>query len=627
MDDSECDNCEDNPECGAWHPGDDSAWLGYYNYVLEQACQGGIEFEPDMPPFHELCPVMCDTCPEYDNCEPPVCGGDGSTCAGCDGVPNSGLVLDECGVCDGDNTTCADCDGVLNGNAVVDECGVCDGDNTTCAEPDPDPANYPDPTEVDWDCLLYGICCSNPDAINYHPDADGAPDDLEGCIPPLECPDEIPPDSCGICGGTGSSCSGTGIPPLIPPIIPTLGTGTGTDTEIPPLILPDMCDDVMATNLGGPLPCVYGTGTGDVCDGDGNTIDDCGVCNGENLCMATTTPSGDECNEDFDVCGVCGGPGIPEGHCDCAGNLLDACGACGGPGIPEGYCDCAGNVFDECDVCNGENLCMATTTPSGDECNGDLDDCGVCDGPGIPEGYCDCAGNVFDECDVCNGENLCMGTTCDDVYAENHGQVGDCVYQSFTELCNYVNDPENTNEMIAELGGEQLISICEHVDDGGTLNDDHYGNLQTLTENMSNVFGVSGGSGIGHTPNTDFTGLVRQSGIEVFDQFPLDNENYPIEEFPCDLIPDILGQSDPTPTQIFTHLFGKGDVSIIDDSDEELIERQDAFRNNIYSNCFDETEDTAPPSPPPTDVLVDLLEGSDEYKEYYEEVIFYFDLE
>jgi hypothetical protein len=41
---------------------------------------------------------------ELDSCF--VCGGDNSTCAGCDGVPNSGMVRDLCGVCGGDNTTC-----------------------------------------------------------------------------------------------------------------------------------------------------------------------------------------------------------------------------------------------------------------------------------------------------------------------------------------------------------------------------------------------------------------------------------------------------------------------------------------------------------------------------------------
>ena len=28
-----------------------------------------------------------------------ACGGDGSSCAGCDGVPNSGAAVDRCGVC------------------------------------------------------------------------------------------------------------------------------------------------------------------------------------------------------------------------------------------------------------------------------------------------------------------------------------------------------------------------------------------------------------------------------------------------------------------------------------------------------------------------------------------------
>jgi len=42
--------------------------------------------------------------------------------------------------------------------------------------------------------------------------------------------------------------------------------------------------------------------------------------------------------------GVCGGSSssIPEGNCDCNGNILDECGVCGGAGPNSGY-DCAGN--------------------------------------------------------------------------------------------------------------------------------------------------------------------------------------------------------------------------------------------------------------------------------------------
>ena len=40
----------------------------------------------------------------------------------------------------------------------------------------------------------------------------------------------------------------------------------------------------------------------------------------------------DPCFEWYDECGVCGGSGIPEGACDCDGNVLDVCGDCGGTG-------------------------------------------------------------------------------------------------------------------------------------------------------------------------------------------------------------------------------------------------------------------------------------------------------
>jgi hypothetical protein len=61
-----------------------------------------------------------------------VCDGDDSSCAGCDGVANSGLVNDDCDVCDGDNSSCAGCDGEANSELVEDACGVCDGDGSTC---------------------------------------------------------------------------------------------------------------------------------------------------------------------------------------------------------------------------------------------------------------------------------------------------------------------------------------------------------------------------------------------------------------------------------------------------------------------------------------------------------------
>ena len=64
---------------------------------------------------------------ELDDCGD--CGGN-NACAGCDGVPNSGLVFDVCNVCGGDGSTCA---GGCNGaGATFDVCGVCGGDGSSC---------------------------------------------------------------------------------------------------------------------------------------------------------------------------------------------------------------------------------------------------------------------------------------------------------------------------------------------------------------------------------------------------------------------------------------------------------------------------------------------------------------
>ena len=112
---------------------------------------------------------------------------------------------------------------------------------------------------------------------------------------------------------------------------------------------------------------------------------------------------------------MCNGPGaiyecgcadIPEGDCDCDGNVLDECGICGGDGIPAGDCDCDGNQLDALGECGGP--CEADADADGicddvDPCVGELDACGVCNGPGeiyecgcadIPEGDCDCDGNL-----------------------------------------------------------------------------------------------------------------------------------------------------------------------------------------------------------------------------------------
>ena len=100
--------------------------------------------------------------------------GDGSTCVGCDGIPQGDpakrRTIDACGVCTlpiNANATCRGCDGKVKFPPTqIDECGVCGGNNTLC---------------------------------------------LSGC-------DNMPNsnkifDSCGVCGGDGSTCAGCdGVP-------------------------------------------------------------------------------------------------------------------------------------------------------------------------------------------------------------------------------------------------------------------------------------------------------------------------------------------------------------------------------------------------------------------------------
>ena len=129
-------------------------------------------------------------------------------------------------------------------------------------------------------------------------------------------------------------------------------------------------------------------------------FDDCGVCGGFDACLdCAGVPNGGAV---VDKCGVCGGnddcldcEGVPDGGavdegCGCGApgpsgcdsqcdsvKELDECGVCGGTGIPEGACDCAGNVVDECGECagGGSSCADCAGVPNGKSF---IDACGVC---------------------------------------------------------------------------------------------------------------------------------------------------------------------------------------------------------------------------------------------------------
>jgi len=138
-----------------------------------------------------------------------------------------------------------------------------------------------------------------------------------------------------------------------------------------------------------------------LCASQCNDEDDDGVCDEDEIsgCQdseacnynAEATDPG-ECNypqNNYDCNGNC----IAETDClgNCGGNAsYDECGVCNGDGIPEGACNCEGDIND----CNG--VCGGSST---------LDECGICGGNGIAEGACDCEGNVTDCAGVCGGNS------------------------------------------------------------------------------------------------------------------------------------------------------------------------------------------------------------------------------
>jgi uncharacterized protein (TIGR02145 family) len=276
------------------------------------------------------------SCLEYDDCG--VCGGNGIVEGECDCDGNS---IDECGMCGGGGVADGDCDCAGN---VLDECGVCDGDNSSCGGcTDVSSCNYdPSPIIDDGSCEYYSCSgCMYEYACNYDPEATISDS--------LSC-------EFGSCPGCTDSTACN--------YNPTVSEEDGSCEYC-------SCND-----------CSDGCTNTEACNYDSNAISDDGSC------------------LEYDDCAVCGGEGIAEGECDCAGNVLDECGVCGGNGIAQGDCDCDGNVLDECGICGGDGIADGNCDCAGNV----LDECGVCGGSGIAEGDCDCEGNLLDILGECGGD-------------------------------------------------------------------------------------------------------------------------------------------------------------------------------------------------------------------------------
>jgi len=138
---------------------------------------------------------------------------------------------------------------------------------------------------------------------------------------------------------------------------------------------------------------------------------------------------------EVDECGVCGGDGIADGDCDCAGNVLDECGVCGGGGIADGDCDCDGNMLDVCGVCGGDNSsCSGCTNPAADNYDSSaLVDDGSC----IISGCTNPAADNYNA-SATDDDGSCTATGCTYMGADNYLEVntsddGSCVFSGCTD--------------------------------------------------------------------------------------------------------------------------------------------------------------------------------------------------
>ncbi len=159
------------------------------------------------------------------------------------------------------------------------------------------------------------------------------------------------------------------------------------------------------------------------CGGDA-LIDECGVCEGDNTSCA-------------DCCGIPNGDGTT---CD------GECGPCGEE-IPDGECDCNGNIVDCLDICGGDAL---------------IDECGVCEGTG-PTYICE------------NGSIVCEENECSIDYIQD-------IQPIFDNYC--ISCHSNGGNYMGNLDLTSYDDLMEGTSQNGPIVIPYYSSYSLLIEKL-----------------------------------------------------------------------------------------------------------------------------------------------
>ena len=191
-------------------------------------------------------------------------------------------------------------------------------------------------------------------------------------------------------------------------------------------------------------------------------------CTDETACNYNPMATDDDGTcEQNDECGVCGGDGIAEGACDCAGNGPEAGYDCDGVCLNDADGD---GTCDEFEVlgCTDDTACNYSSDATEDDGSCTVnDECGVCGGDGIAPGACDCEGNLPDPGYTCEGD--CIADTDGDGVC-NPFEVPGCTDATACNFDSDATDDDGSCEYPA--AGENCAGECLSDHDGdGICND------------------------------------------------------------------------------------------------------------------------------------------------------------